>query len=229
MAGQARLRWRRILFGAIVVAASVVALACGVTGSEGDQETATPTALDTTPTSSTPPEAALRLFVQRRLNLGFVTSCAQATRPEDVGKHCARLRGERDGLLAFELGPTFAPHTRLIILERVGDAWTIVRLENVDTSGPGVPGIPWPLRTGANVVVAGTTECLRVRDRPGMRADTVACLENGTPVTIVAGPVVIDTFEWWQLEGYGWSASNWLRYLEEAPPEATPAPEGEDG
>jgi hypothetical protein len=192
-------------------------------GDEGAQSQATATPDANAP--STSPEQALELYVQRRLSQGFVANCDDAERPQDVGKQCARFRGERDGLRAYELGPTFGEYTRLIILQPANDTWTIAVLENRDPNGPPVPGVPWPLRIGATVTVVGVSDCLRVREHAGTLATEVACLDNGATVTISNGPVQIDDLEWWELEGYGWSASNWLRYPDEASgaePTATP-------
>jgi hypothetical protein len=203
-----------------LLCAALVLAACGTANAPSDGGDGA------SPTSGTPsvaPEEALRLFVQRRLNQGFVADCDNAQRPDDVGKQCARLRGERNGLLAYELGPTFSEYTRLIILQRVGDSWTIAHQENRDPDQPPVPGIPWPIELRANLVVAGTApDCLRVRERPGLRAPELTCIDDGIAVTVESGPVEIDGYEWWQLEGYdGWVAGNWLRYPDEA---ATPAP-----
>ena len=204
-------------------AAAVFAAACGLVG-ENDSN-GSPTAMPaTTQPPSVAPEEALRVYVGRRLNQGFIADCDAAQRPDDVGKQCARFRGERESMLAYELGPTFGEFTRLIILQQAADSWTIAHLENRDPNLPPVPGIPWPLQVGTNVVVIGTGDCLRIREHPGLQAPQVTCLDDGTAVTISAGPVQIDDFEWWQLEGYGWSAGNWLRYPEESPalPTATP-------
>jgi len=216
--------WKPVHLAAAVTvlwAAAGLAIACGLVGGD-DTGDGTPAAEPTT-TPAVPPEEALRLYVQRRLSQGFVAECDEARRPDDVGKQCARLRGTRDGLRAYELGPAFGEYTRLIILEQVGDTWTIVHLEGRDPGQPPVLGVPWPLRIGATVVVSVTGDCLRARERPGLMAGASACLENGSVATITAGPVEIDGLQWWELEGYGWSASNWLRYAEEAPtPTATP-------
>lgn len=173
-----------------------------------------------------PPEVALERWVQNRLNVGFVPDCEDARRPDDIGKQCAARRGERNGMLAFELGPAFSEYTRLIILKRVGDSWTIAHLENRDPDAP-VPGIPWPLEVGVDVIVAGTGDCLRIRERPGFAAPELGCLDDGTIATVAEGPVSIDQFEWWRLEGYGWAASNWLRYPEDVPDLPTIRPDGE--
>ncbi|OGO51674.1 MAG: hypothetical protein A2148_09920 [Chloroflexi bacterium RBG_16_68_14] len=207
-------------------ATAALAVACGLVGGDGAGDEDKTTTPSVTQQPAVPPEEALRLFVQRRLNQGFVADCDAAQRPDDVAKQCARLLGERSGLLAYELGPTFAEYTRLIILKQVGDTWTIEHLENRDPNLPPVPGIPWPLEVGVAVVVAGTGDCLRVRERAGIQAPEIACLDDGAAVTVSSGPVEIDGFEWWQLEGYGWAAGNWLRYPEEAPASPTETPEG---
>jgi hypothetical protein len=211
---------------ALLGATAAVTIACGAIGDDAQDGEATPTP-SATAEAAIPPEEALRLWVERRLRQGFVADCDEAQRPGDVGKQCARFRAERDGMLAYELGPVFSEYTRLIILKRAGDTWTIEHLEERDPALPPVPGIPWPLQVGASVVVAGTGDCLRVRDRPGVQGMELDCLSDGTTVTISSGPVENDDFEWWQLEGHdGWCAGNWLRYPEEAPtgPTATAGP-----
>jgi hypothetical protein len=199
-----------------VSALTILALLSLRCGDGGGSSAPDGTNVGPTATASTPPEEALRLYVQRRLGQGFVQECEDARRPDDVGKQCARYRGERNGLLAYELGPTFSEYTRLIILERAGGSWTIAHLENRDPSLPDVPGIPWPLEVGITAVVAGTGDCLRVRSQPGTGSPQVDCIDDGETVTIVAGPVELDDLEWWQLEGYGWAAGAWLRYPDEA-------------
>ena len=216
------MRGRRALAALVALPAlALVASAC-LFGDDGD-DADTPDGPTATAAAAVPPEEALRIYVDRRLNQGFVADCVDAVRPDDVGKQCATLRGERDGMLAYELGPTFSEYTRLLILQQAGETWTIVHQENRNPDEPEVAGIPWPLQVGADVIVTGTGDCLRVRERAGVQAPEVACIDDGTAVTIVSGPISIDDFEWWELESYGWSAGTWLRYPEEAPP--TPEPE----
>lgn len=205
------------LLGAL---ACTAALATGCFGGSG-KNGGTPTPDVSLP--STPPEDVLRVYVDRRLFTGFVADCDDAKRPDDVGKQCARRVAQRDGLLAYELGPTFSEYTRLIILKPVGDTWTIEHLEERNPNEPPPPGIPWPIEIGAHLVVAGTApDCLRIRDRAGLRATELACIDDGTAVTVASGPVEIDGLEWWQLEGYGWAAGTYLRYPDEA--RSTPTP-----
>jgi hypothetical protein len=203
----------------------VFAPACDTFGGGGEETGAASTenAPEGTPQANVEsPETALERWVQNRLNVGFVANCDDASRPDDIGKQCATRRGERDGMFAFELGPAFSDYTRLIILSRAGDSWTIAHMENRDPNAPDVPGIPWPLQAGAELVVAGTDpDCLRIREQPGVDAEQVECLADGTDVLITEGPVQIDDFDWWRLEGYGWAVGNYLRYeedVEDAPP-----------
>ncbi|MDZ4278140.1 MAG: hypothetical protein U1B78_03265, partial [Dehalococcoidia bacterium] len=149
---------RPVALAAAALVLAAVLLGCDALTDNDDEGTAEVTGVaETTPGATpgasadamqpgqTPPEEALRLFVQRRLNQGFVPNCDDAKRPDDIGKQCARLRAERDGLLAFELGPTFAEYTRLLILQPVDGTWTIVHSETRDLSQPPPEGIPWPL------------------------------------------------------------------------------------
>lgn len=201
-----------------------VAAGCGLLGDDSPAQE--PVAISQgTPTPVTPPEDALRRYVERRLSLGFVDDCDEARRPDDVGKQCARLRGVRDGMRAYELGPTFGEYSRLLILEQAGDSWTIAHLERRALGQPPVAGIPWPLAVGDTVVVAVVDDCLRVREHPGLQAPEVACLEGGTVATINSGPVEVDGHQWWQLVGYGWSASDWLRVPEDPPASGPVTPE----
>jgi hypothetical protein len=214
----------------LLLAASLSLAACDAFGGDsGGEESppAAPTNGDTSGDSSSADDA-LRLYVERRLSQGFVADCEDAQRPGDVGKQCASFRGERGNMRAYELGPTFAEYTRLIVLERLEDeSWTIAHLESRDPSQPPAPGIPWPLAVGERVIVAGTApQCLRVRDAPDQDGTEITCLLDGTQVTITDGPVEADSFQWWQLDRLGWSASNWLRYPEEVPEQSGDAEGG---
>ena len=213
------------IFAALALAVlGAVAAGCGLLGDDGpDQEPAANSRA--TPTPPEPPEDALRRFVERRLSLGFVDDCDDAKRPDDVGKQCARLRGVRNGMRAYELGPTFSEYTRLLIVEQAAGTWTILHQEIRDPSQPPVSGIPWPLAVGETVLVSVVEDCLRVREHPGLQAPEVACLEAGTVATINSGPVEVDGHQWWQLVGYGWSASDWLRVPEEPPESDAVTPE----
>ncbi len=156
-----------------------------------------------------PAEEVLRAWVQDHLSQGFVPRCEDSQRPGDVGKQCAQLHSERDGKLAYQIGPTFSAFNRLFILQQQNGIWSIIHEE---THSAILTTIPWPLAVGARVVVVIDSECLQVRDQPGLAAVPVDCLDNGVEVTISAGPTERDGLTWWRLDGQGWSAGEWLRY-----------------
>ncbi len=219
-------RHSALLLAAAAVLAYALLSACS-TKNDGATPSGSATPANTQPPGSstavsTAPEAALRLYVQRRLSQGFVEDCDDAKRPDDVGKQCARKLGERNGLIAYTLGPTFGDYTRIMILEQQDGAWTIAYQETHDPDEPPVPGVPWPLEVGANVVVAGTApDCLKIRQEPAITGQELGCIDDGTAVRVVAGPVDADDIEWWQLEGQGWAAANYLRYPDASTPEPT--------
>jgi hypothetical protein len=210
-----------------VAALALIALGCSAGGETKPSTTpssgSTPGATastDATPSSSA--EDALGRYVQRVLSQGFVPNCDKEKRPDDVGKQCARKLGERGGLVAYALGPTFSPATRILILKPENGDWTLQTIVNIDPNQPQAPGIPWPLAVGAQVVVAGTApDCLKIREAPGTSSTDSECLPDGTAVTTVAGPVDQDNIEWWQLQDHGWAAGSYLRYPDAAP---TPKP-----
>lgn len=215
-----------VLAGGVVLSA-----ACLGAGEEGEGE-GTPPAPEATgspqPEGPATAEEVLRVYVENLLNRGFSGNCAEARRPNDIGKVCYTLRGQRGDMQAYELGPTFSEFTMLVIVRQKGASWEIVKVENRDPTQPAVPGIPWPIEVGAQLVVAGTGDCLRARESPSLQAPVNACLSDGTEVTVQEGPQEADGYTWWRLQGWGWSAQEWLRYPEEPGelPVPTVTPEG---
>ena len=198
----------RLLGGALVL---ICVMAACTTGSDEDRPR-TPDATERIQqlmATAGPAEEILHTWVQDHLSQGFVARCEDSQRPDDVGKQCAQLHSERGGRLAYRLGPTFSESTRLFILEQQAGVWTIIYQE---TYSGELTTIPWPLAVGANVIVTVDSECLQVRDQPGLSAVPIDCLDNGTEVTISAGPAERDGLTWWRLDGQGWSAGQWLRY-----------------
>lgn len=59
-------------------------------------------------------------------------------------------------------------------------------------------------------VNAGSGECLNVRIAPGRSAQSTGCVAHGTVVRLVQGPFDADGTSWWQLEGGGWVAGEFL-------------------
>jgi hypothetical protein len=213
---------RQALFAAML-AVAVIALACSSSGTSptptntqppgSTVEPSTPAAGETPATTA---EEAIQRYVQNRLIQGFVADCSKAKRPDDVGKQCAKLLGKRGDLRAYALGPTFSDPTRTLVLKPENGDWTLLYIQNIDANSP--PGIPWPLEVGAQVVVAGTApDCLKIRVAPGTGSEQTDCINDGLTATVVAGPVQQDDIEWWQLEGRGWVAGDYLRYPDQVP------------
>ncbi len=67
-----------------------------------------------------------------------------------------------------------------------------------------------PLAAGVRARVAGTGDCVNVRQAPGIGAPLVTCLADGTAVTVAQGPLPGDGRNWWRIEGLGWAAGEYL-------------------
>jgi len=190
----------------LVVSAALAA--CGSDGGDAPPGTPFPDPTELTGLTGAA-EDVLSQWVVDRLGQGFVANCEDAQRPDDIGKVCVSLLAQRDGRLAYQMGPTFSEFTRLFVLEPREGAWAIIY--EASYSGE-VTSIPWPLAVGAQVIVSTESDCLQVRDEPGLAAVPIDCLDNGTEVVINAGPTERDAFTWWRLEGLGWVAGEFLAY-----------------
>lgn len=93
-------------------------------------------------TAAASPEDAIAQFVQGS-GERYAGTCERTRSPEDVGKVCARLIEQRDGVQAYLIGRTFSEFsTWVFVVERDG-GWrvaTTTPLDFLDTSG----AIPWP-------------------------------------------------------------------------------------
>jgi hypothetical protein len=190
-------------------------MACG--GGDGDGGDATPTA-EPTAVGSGPAEQALARHVESTLQRPFVEDCTKADQANDVNKICATFRGERQNQRAYIIGPTFSEPTQWVVMEdRGGGQWAVASTTVLNADTAAVPGIPWPLRVGAEVVVAGGNPCLNVREGPGLNQKAVDCLADGTQIRLATGPVAVDNISWWQVEGRaGWVSGDFLRYRDAA-------------
>lgn len=98
---------------------------------------------------------------------------------------------------------------------------------------PPLPGVSQPPQPGPNepkfspgdsAIVTGTGSCLNIRPTPGGNPP-LACVPDGTLLTVVGGPVEAGGTRWWNVtngEVTGWSADGYL--ARPAPPPAADAP-----
>ena len=83
-----------------------------------------------------------------------------------------------------------------VYLDRDGGGWHYVDVRCAQAPG----SLP---RIGTDDVV-NVSGCANVRAQPGLQAQVVRCLPNGTTVHVVGGPAFSDGKLWWLLEGQGW-------------------------
>ena len=133
-----------------------------------------------------------------------------------VGSGCVNLR-EGPGMTARVLTCLPDGFTATIAqgpLVADNSAWW--RLENWGwVAGDYLAGVSLPapaVRVGAVAVVdAGAGDCLNLRDGPGIAAGVVTCLPSGARLAVTDGPREADGRTWWQLDGRGWAAGDYLR------------------
>lgn len=230
--------------GAIVVAGIVLAalFALGYIGGNdddgGDQVVAgTPTPSFTATPEADPVEVALGQFVNARMGASYSGDCASAMvsptgptpvlggeapgaeggTPEPTATGisvCSQERGEREGVRAYVLRLPLAEPSWWAFVEEVNGVPQVVSEQEITPEIRQLPGTPWPLETGVEVVVVGG-DCLNVREGPALDQAAVDCIADGTPVLLSSGPVEADGFRWWQLDGRaGWVAAEFLRYAD---------------
>jgi hypothetical protein len=199
-----------------VVLSAFILAACG---GDGDDPEPTPAPTETPATGGTgSPEAALAGFVQTTFSKEFVPDCSKAVVATDAGKICASARGERDNMRAYVLGLVASEGSHWAIVQNAGGAWTVASSFMITPDTAAVPGTPWPLRTGVDVVVVGTGgQGVNVRTGPGLQAAAVDRIDDGTIIRLSAGPAPADNLQWWQVEGRsGWVVGDYLRFPDAA-------------
>jgi SH3 domain-containing protein len=165
------------------------------------------------------PEQALAAYVSTTMQKEFLDDCGKTDAAKDAGKICATFKGERGEQRAYVLGPTLSQGTLWVIVENRNGQWAVAGSQPLNADNAGVPGIPWPLRTGADIIVAsgGAPPCVNVRTGPGLNQPAVDCIPNGAKIRLSAGPTDADNYQWWQVEGRtGWVVSLYLRYPDAA-------------
>jgi hypothetical protein len=200
---------------ALIVVVVILAVSCLGGGDNEAEPTPEPTPQQS---GSGPAEQALARYVEMTLQKQFFEDCSMAEAGRDAGKICSTLRGERAGQFAFVIGLVASEANQWVIVgERAPGQFDVVSTQMITPDNAGVPGIPWPLRTGVDLVVAGSNPCVNVREGPSLNQRAVDCIRDGTRVRLTAGPANADNIQWWQVEGRtGWVAADYLRYPDAA-------------
>ena len=73
----------------------------------------------------------------------YFGACELTVLFDDVGKLCSLYREERDGVLAYLFGLTFAGSSLYVFVEWVGDGWLVIASDATDFEHG---DIPWPAR-----------------------------------------------------------------------------------
>ena len=163
------------------------------------------------------PEEVLGTYARQKLQMEYVGDCESAKLPDDQGKLCTSFRGDRGPMKAYVAGPAFTEFTTWLFAEQRAGQWQVVGEFPIRPQANDVPGIPWPLTVGAQVVVVSTGQCLNVRDGPGLGKAAIDCLKDGTTIKLGEGPQEVGDFQWWRIDGRdGWVAADWLRYPDAA-------------
>jgi len=163
------------------------------------------------------PVEAVGAAVQRLVAKPLIDDCTKADPGRDAGKLCATAKGEREGRRAYAVGPIAGAPTHWFIVENQGGQWVVSQTISLTPDNAAVPGVPWPLKVGADVVVVGAAPCVNVREGPGLNQKAVDCIRDGTRIKLTAGPTNADNLVWWQVEGRtGWVAADYLRYPDAA-------------
>jgi hypothetical protein len=195
----------------LLLAACLIA-ACGGGGDSDPTPTPGPTE---TPAAGAPgtPEAALGAYVQQTFQKEFVADCAKAVVATDAGKLCGSFKADRENMKAYTIGLVASEGSQWVILQNANNNWTVASSQQITPDTAAIPGIPWPLRTGVDLVVVGTGNGLNVRTGPGLQAQAVDRIDDGTVIRLSAGPAPADNLQWWQVEGRsGWVVGDYLRY-----------------
>jgi hypothetical protein len=202
-------------------------LACGG-GGDSDEPEPTPTSEATpTPEAVDGPLGALQAYVEATLQKQFLADCGAAAIATDTGKICASDRGERESMRAYVIGQTFSEFSDWVIVAETTGSWSVVKTLPITADNISIPGIPWPLRTGVDLVVTGTGSSLNVREGPSLSQLAVDALADGSVIQLAEGPQVADGIEWWRVDGRdGWVAGDYLRYPDalDTPPVGQPPP-----
>lgn len=98
--------------------------------------------VDASSATAATPQDAVAAFVQARGDR-FAGACESTRSPEDIGKVCARLIDERDGLQAYLIGRTFSEFSTWVFVGQQDGGWAVVATTPLDFHDMTMT-IPWP-------------------------------------------------------------------------------------
>ena len=229
--------------GALAVVAAIIAGAVfGLGLLDGDEVEpepvvqASPTAVPTpTQPGANPAELAIGDYVRNTLGSAYAGDCsiasvsqqpaatqttgtAAVTTPPPTtapagNALCSQSRGEREDVRAYVLGRPLAEPAYWIFVRQNGGSFAVVSAPEITPETSAVPGTPWPIVPGAEVVVTGAAPCLNVREGPALNQAAVDCIADGSTIIVASGPAESDGHQWWQVDGRaGWVVAEYLRY-----------------
>jgi hypothetical protein len=229
--------------GALVIAGAIVAgvvFGLGVfSGDDGGTEAVvepSPTVVPTaTPPGANPAELAIGDHVRNTLGAAYAGDCSIASVNQQPAASpttglgvaptaapttaptgdalCSQSRGEREGVHAYVLGKPLAQPSHWIFVRQDGGQFTVVSAPQITAESSAIPGTPWPIVPGAEVIVTGAAPCLNVREGPALNQAAVDCIADGTTIIVASGPAESDGHQWWQVDGRaGWVVAEYLRY-----------------
>jgi uncharacterized protein YraI len=176
-----------------------------------------PVSMPPAPSTVTGPPPLAPVVVPLTLRSGVVARVAAGPNPGD----CVNVRGGPglntpvltclpDGVLVTLVdGPIAADGRLWWRLEGLG--WAAADYL-IGVSAP----VPVLQPGGRAIVDAGAGDCLNLRAAPGLAAPVLACLPSGARVTITDGPRSADGRTWWQVDGRGWAAADYLQPRDES-------------
>lgn len=83
------------------------------------------------------------------------------------------------------------------------------------------------LDPGSSAVVRADGDCLRLRAQPSLLGTLLTCIPDGTTVSVLAGSVAVEGYQWQRISyngQIGWSVDTYLRQTASSPPSQGPAP-----
>lgn len=112
--------------------------------------------------------------------------------------------------------PAPADATQTAAATQPGGAASSTTPQSTATLPPASPTAQGTFQAGDVVVVIGSEPCLNVRPAPGLDAgnEPIACVVDGSLLTITGGPQQAGGLQWWNVEtaegGQGWAAEDYL-------------------